>query len=134
MKFLLSLCLAALSLGLYGQRSQDIEGTWRWTSPNGEDNFELLLEYQDTNTLRGTHCAVFYNGEKRDCQREENVFSIKLVKVAKNIFDGTIESGISATAGRIRVQYNPKDVSVNFVLKRFPPGEFLLPAKAIMYR
>ena len=82
----------------------------------------------------GKHCAVFHNGDKMDCQTEEDQYSIKLVKIAKNVYDGTIESGFSATAGRIRLQYNPKDLSVNFTLKGFPPGEFYLPTRALLYR
>lgn len=122
------------SPGTFAQQSQDLEGTWRWTSPNGEDNFELLLEYDDNNNLRGKHCSVFENGGKTDCRREEEEFSVNLVKIARNIFDGTIQSGLSATSGRIRLQYNPKDVSLIFVLKALPPGEFYLPEEIIMFR
>lgn len=134
MKFYFSFCFLFLSLGLCAQQSQDLEGTWRWTSPNGEDNLELNLEYIDGNKLRGKHCSVFHNGEKMDCQRRESDYSISLIKIARNIYDGTIESRYSATSGRIRIQYDPKDVSLSFTLKAYPPGEFYLPDRAIMYR
>ena len=134
MKFYFSFCFLFLNLGLCAQQTQDLEGTWRWSSPNGEDNFELTLEYMDGNKMRGKHCSVFHNGEKMDCQQRENDYSISLIKIAKNIYDGTIESRYSATAGRIRVQYHPKDVSISFVLKAYPPGEFYLPDRAILYR
>ena len=134
MKLHLSLCFLFFSLGLCAQQTQDLEGTWRWTSPNGEDNFELSLEYIDGSKIRGKHCSVYHNGEKMDCQNNENDYSISLIKIAKNIYDGTIESRYSATAGRIRVQYHPTDVSLSFVLKAYPPGEFYLPDRALMYR
>ncbi|WP_081210330.1 hypothetical protein [Salegentibacter sediminis] len=134
MKLPLSLCFLFFSLGLCAQQTQDLEGTWRWTSPNGEDNFELSLEYIDGSKIRGKHCSVYHNGEKMDCQNNENDYSISLIKIAKNIYDGTIESRYSATAGRIRVQYHPTDVSLSFVLKAYPPGEFYLPDRALMYR
>lgn len=117
---------------MQAQRSQDIAGTWKWSSPNGEDNFEMLLEFEDSNTLKGTHCAVF--GENRDCRRDAKENSISLIKIARNIYDGTIRSGLSATAGHIRLQYNPRDESVDFVLKKLPPGEFYLPREAVLYR
>lgn len=134
MKLHFSLCFLFFSLGLYAQQSQDLEGTWRWTSPNGENNFELTLDYIDGSKIRGKHCSVFHNGEKIDCQGSENDYSISLIKIAKNIYDGTIESRYSATAGRIRLQFHPKDVSLSFVLKAYPPGEFYLPDRALLYR
>ncbi len=134
MKFQFSLCFLFLSLGLCAQQTQDLEGTWRWTSPNGENNFELTLEYIDGSKIRGKHCSVFRNGEKMDCQKRDNDYSISLIKIAKNIYDGTIESRYSATSGRIRVQYHPQDVSLSFVLKAYPPGEFYLPDRALLYR
>lgn len=134
MKFHFSLCFLFFSMGICAQQSQDLEGTWRWTSPNGEDNFELTLEYIDSSKIRGKHCSVFHNGEKMDCQRRDSDYSINLIKIARNIYDGTIESRYSSTSGRIRVQYDPNDVSISFTLKAYPPGEFYLPDRAILYR
>ncbi|HSP12615.1 MAG TPA: hypothetical protein VLO29_08810 [Salegentibacter sp.] len=134
MKLYFSLCFLFLSMGICAQQSQDLEGIWRWTSPDGEDNLELILEYIDGSKIRGKHCSVFHNGEKMDCQRRESDYSISLIKIARNIYDGTIESRYSATSGRIRVQYDPRDVSISFTLKSYPPGEFYLPDRAILYR
>lgn len=134
MKFFPVMCFMLFSISTLAQHSQDLEGTWRWTSPSGDHTFELLLEYDDNNILRGKHCSVFEDGEKADCRREDEDFSVNLVKIARNIYDGTIESGLSATSGRIRLQYNPKEVSLVFVLKAMPPGEFYLPAEAILFR
>lgn len=134
MKFFPVLCFMLWSISTLAQHTQDLEGVWRWTSPNGEDNFELLLEYENNNALRGKHCSVFENGDKTDCQREEEEFSVNLVKIARNIYDGTIQSGLSATSGRIRLQYNPKELSLVFILRALPPGEFYLPAEAVLFR
>lgn len=134
MKIILILGLVILGNHLYGQHTQDLEGTWQWASADGEAHFELYLEYENSNNLRGRHCAVMAGGEKLDCLDEEDVFSIKLVRIAGEVFDGTIQSQTSGTSGRIRVQYDKQREQLNFDLRSLPPGGSYLPMRVMLYR
>jgi len=117
------------------QQSQDFAGNWFWESPDGQNTMELQLEYENQNRIVGSHCVVFYQGEKTDCKRKDaGAFTINLVKIAKGVYDGTIESAVSFTSGKIRLQYIDREKAIRFYLKEVPPGEFYMPKEAFLMR
>jgi hypothetical protein len=131
---LLILFLLTTSLG-FAQHSQDFEGNWFWESPDGQNTMELELEYESQGSIKGNHCVIFAQGENTDCQRKNgNAFTINLVKIAEGVYDGTIESAVSYTAGKIRLQYIDSEKAIRFYLKEVPPGEFYIPKEAFLVR
>jgi hypothetical protein len=117
------------------QQSQNFAGNWFWESPDGQNTMELQLEYENQNRIVGNHCVVFYQGKKTDCKRNDTgALSINLVKIAEGVYDGTIESAVSFTSGKIRLQYIDREKAIRFYLKEVPPGEFYIPKEAFLMR
>lgn len=118
----------------FSGNAQDLSGPWYWTSDDGRHNLEILLQFDETNVMNGNHCAIFYNGEKVDCVEEEERFSIALLKIAENVYRGTIESGYSSTKGKVSLNYNSRQDYMEFAISEAPAGEYYLPEKAILTR
>lgn len=119
----------------FAQRSQDFAGSWFWKSPDGQNTMELQLEYENPKNIKGNHCVVFYQGGKTDCKKKNaGIFTINLVKIADGIYDGTIESAVSFTSGKIRLQYIEREKAIRFYLKKVPSGEFYIPKEAFLVR
>ncbi|WP_037318718.1 hypothetical protein [Salegentibacter sp. Hel_I_6] len=117
------------------QHSQDFAGSWFWESPDGQNTMELQLEYENQKTIKGNHCVTFNQGKKTDCKRKNaGTFTINLVKIAEGVYDGTIESAVSFTSGKIRLQYIDREKAIQFRLKKVPPGEFYMPKEAFLIR
>lgn len=134
MKQTLLFLFLLLVTSVSAQHSQDFAGSWFWESQDGENTMELELEYENQNSIKGNHCVIFYQGEKTDCKRENGDFTINLVKIAEGIYDGTIESAVSFTSGKIRLQYVEREKGIVFYLKEVPPGEFYMPKEAFLIR
>lgn len=129
--------LLLLIVFIYGTtlHSQDLNGKWVWTSKDGMDNFELRLEQDNNGMIRGTHCALFMNGENVDCTREQQGnFSLSVMKISPNVYAGTITSAQSRAEGKIRMVYNKRADFISFRLTSQPAGEFYLPEKAFLKR
>ncbi|HKL36613.1 MAG TPA: hypothetical protein VJ899_10020 [Salegentibacter sp.] len=119
----------------FAQQSQDFAGNWFWESPDGQNRMELQLEYESQNLINGNHCVVFYQVDKTDCRRKNaGAFTINLIKIAEGVYDGTIESAVSFTSGKIRLQYIEREKAIRFYLKEVPPGEFYMPKEAFLIR
>jgi hypothetical protein len=134
MKQILLFLFLLATITVSAQNSQEMEGTWLWESPNGQNTMKLELEYENQKIIRGNHCVVFYQGEKSDCKRGEEGFSLNLIKIAEGIYEGTIESAVSATTGRISLQYMKREKAIRFYLKKAPSGKFYMPKEAFLVR
>lgn len=126
--FLLVTCSAT------SQNSQEMGGIWFWESPNGQNTMQLDLEYENQKIIKGNHCVVFGQEKNTDCKRNEQGFSLNLVRVAEGIYDGTIESAVSTASGKVRLQYMKRQKAIRFYLKKAPAGEFYIPKEAFLVR
>ena len=127
--------LIFFSLPIFAQHSQDFAGNWYWKSPDGQNTMELQLEYENQKNIKGNHCVTFSQGENTDCKRKNaGAFTINLVKIAEGVYDGTIESTVSFTSGKIRLQYIAREKAIQFRLEEVPPGEFYMPKEAFLIR
>ena len=115
--------------GCWGANAQQAKEAWHWNAPNEKHSFELYLNQNDTNTITGHHCAVFYDGRKIDCVESG---SVNLTLVSPNVYEGTIKSGYSLQQGNIRVVFNPEENTLAFELLQEPEGEFYIPDDIIM--
>lgn len=132
MKLKLSLISAVFSI--YFMNAQDIDGSWKWTSSDGSQQFEIELEQISEKEYRGTHCAVFDNGERIDCASGLDYFSIVMLQISDGNFAGTIESSYEKSQGKIRMQYHAQEDLLYFNLTKNPQGNFYLPTEAILTR
>ncbi|MDN3595758.1 hypothetical protein [Zunongwangia endophytica] len=129
-----NICLILVFLGIHFMNAQDIEGVWQWSSPDGTQNFEVELERINDKEYRGNHCAIFDNGDRIDCNSEQDTFSIVMVKIAEDNYAGTIESSYEQSQGKIRMQYYVEEDLLHFNLTENPVGIFYLPEEAILTR
>tara|TARA_B100001079_G_C16132945_1_gene392157 strand:+ start:181 stop:579 length:399 start_codon:yes stop_codon:yes gene_type:complete len=132
MELKLSLLFAVFSI--YFMSAQDINGSWKWASPDGSQHFEIELQQISEKEYRGKHCAVFDNGERIDCANDSENFSIVMLQISDGNFAGTIESSYEKSQGKIRMQYNVQEDILYFNLTKNPPGIFYLPTEAILMR
>ncbi|MFC6857774.1 hypothetical protein [Zunongwangia atlantica] len=130
----LKLCLIFAVFGSCFMSAQDLEGSWRWTSPDGSKQFEIQLEQINEKEYRGKHCAVFDNGEQIDCKSESDTFSIVMLEITDGNFAGTIESSYQRSQGKIKMQYHTQQDLLHFNLTKNPEGVFYLPTEAILTR
>tara|TARA_B100000378_G_C18040598_1_gene410434 strand:- start:1410 stop:1808 length:399 start_codon:yes stop_codon:yes gene_type:complete len=130
----LKLCLILAVFGSCFMRAQDLEGFWKWTSPDGSQQFEIELEQINEKEYRGSHCAIFDNGERIDCNSDQDTFSIVMLEITEGNFAGTIESSYERSQGKIRMQYHNQEDLLHFKLTKNPTGIFYLPPEAILTR
>ncbi|MFD1094388.1 hypothetical protein [Salegentibacter chungangensis] len=115
--------------------AQDLQGNWAWTSGNGQHTFNLRLSENGNGMLSGSHCAVFFNGDKIDCEKQNNGrYSLTLMRIKQDIYKGTIKSAASLSEGKIRLIYNKRMKNIMFSLTSPPPGEYYLPQEAVLER
>jgi len=129
----LKLAVIFIVFRIYFMNAQDITGSWKWTSPDGSQQFDIELEKISGKEYRGKHCAVFDNGERIDCVSDDT-FSMVLLKISEGNFAGTIESSYEQSQGKIRMQYHTQEDVLYFNLTKNPPGIFYLPEEAILTR
>ncbi|GAB3228572.1 hypothetical protein GCM10027454_28870 [Algoriphagus aestuariicola] len=113
---------------------QDLSGTWRWAEE--KDNlFEIFLEKTDPDQklnydFLGTHCGVYYNGERIDCMLED--FSIFLDRHCQNIFSGKITSAYSHSDFEIRLTYLVDGQKILWEVTKKGDGQFYFPVKEVL--
>lgn len=92
----------------------------------------MQFEIEVDDSLKGTHCSVFYNGKFIDCSNKAP--SISLVKTGTNTFEGTIRSEYSATTGKIKMVLTSSKKTLHFRITEEPSGVFYIPEDIILTR
>ena len=116
--------------------AQNISGEWRWNSGDGLKTFKIDLAHITKNRVQGVHCVDDFEIKVSECFKKEDEYTITLVKISENIFQGNLLSG----AGRnrlvedIQLQYIPLDNSMIFTHTKTPKGISLIPVEAILQR
>lgn len=107
----------------------DYSGTWEWRNNNDSSSFEIEL-IQDGGIVAGTHCGVFNNGDKLDCE----LFDKSIV--GKLSGDSVIITFISAFCMKKGTAVLKKPVSgsseIVWKIIKEPEGEYYLPLEAIL--
>lgn len=133
-KILLILGLIAF-LG-FTARAQDISGEWQMDSNDGQKIFSLDLIHITKDRVRGVHCIENFEKEIAECPKMEDKYTVNLVKISENIFQGNLLSGTGGNkiTLELQVQYLPLDDRLLFKLIRIPEGEFLIPVEGVLER
>lgn len=121
----------------YHGYAQDLNGNWTWRSSDGQKTFNLELEHNSKDRLNGVHCVEDFKMEVVECYKMgEDEYSVSLVKIAPNLFQGNLVSvrGQELEVRDIQVQYIPQDDTVLFSLTKIPETSYRVPTKAVMSR
>jgi len=126
--------LIVLILLPFNTFSQDISGSWRWFEEE-DKAFEIFLEKANPDQLAdfdflGTHCGVYQNGDRIDCEVED--YSIFIKQQSENSFTGKIKSAYSLTDFEIRLTYLSEDKKIFWEVTKKGKGQYYFPLKAIL--
>lgn len=125
-----------ITLSVFSARAQDISGEWRLDSNDGQQIFSLDLNHITKDRVRGVHCIENFEKEITECFKIKDKYTVNIVKIAENIFQGSLLSGIGGNkiTLELQVQYLPLDDRLLFKLTRIPEGEFIIPVEGVLKR
>lgn len=132
-QFLL-ICFLCTSTGNY---AQDLKGNWTWKSDDGQKTFTMELDHISKDRLNGVHCVEDFETEIVECYKMgEDEYSVSLVRIAPNLFQGNLVSvrGKEMEVRDIQIQYLPEDDTILFSLTKIPETPFRVPKKAVLSR
>lgn len=117
-------------------QAQDLSGKWQWNSGNSQVGFSLDLNHISKDRLRGVHCIQNFERKIKECFEPEDQYTVTLIKIAENIFKGSLLSGTGKDreARDIQIQYLPLEDRILFSLTTLPEKPFLIPMEAILQR
>lgn len=121
---------------VFSAKAQDISGEWRLDSNDGQQIFSLDLIHITKDRVRGVHCIENFEKEITECFKMKDKYTVNIVKIAENIFQGSLLSGIGGNkiTLELQMQYLPLDDRLLFKLTKIPEGEFLIPVEGVLKR
>lgn len=131
------LIMGGIILFLYAPLySQNIQGVWTWSSQDGQSQFSLDLTHISKDRVSGLHCIENLQARVNECHRTGEDYTVSLVLVAKNIYQGNLLSvrGRTLYTRNIQLQFMPVDGSILFTLTREPEGPLYIPREALLRR
>lgn len=116
--------------------AQDLAGKWQWNSNDGQVTYSLDLSHISNDRVRGVHCIQNFQRKITECFEPEDEYTVMLVKIAENIFQGNLLSGTGKDreVRGIQIQYLPLEDRILFKLTKVPVEPFLVPVEAILQR
>lgn len=120
----------------FSASAQDLEGKWLWNSDDGQVTYSLDLNHISKDRIRGVHCIQNFEKKVTECFEPEDEYTVTLVKIADNIFQGNLLSGTGKEreVRDIQLQYLPLENRILFTLTKVPEEPFLVPVEAILQR
>ncbi len=120
----------------FSASAQDLTGEWRWNSDDGQVIYSLDLRHISKDRVRGVHCIQNFERKTTECFGPEDEYTVTLVKIAENIFQGNLLSGTGKDreVRDIQIQYLPLEDRILFKLMTVPEQPFLVPVEAILQR
>ena len=116
--------------------AQDLTGKWQWNSDDGQVIYSLDLTHITKDRVRGVHCIENFLLKRTECFEPEDEFTVTIVKIADNIFQGNLLSGTGKEreVRDIQIQYLPLEDRILFTLTNVPEQPFFLPVEALLQR
>ncbi|MFO7720156.1 MAG: hypothetical protein R6W85_06935, partial [Gillisia sp.] len=113
--------------------AQNIAGEWRSISGDGQNAFTIDLVHITKDRVQGVHCLENFELQIGECFQMDQEYTVTLVKISENIFQGNLLSGVGGNRliEDIQLQYIPIDNSMIFTHTKIPKGISLIPAEAI---
>lgn len=134
-KHLLS-CSVLIIFINFSSNAQDLSGKWLWNSNDGQVTYSLDLNHISKDRVRGVHCIQNFELKRTECFEAEDEYTVTLVKIADNIFQGNLLSGTGKEreVRDIQIQYLPLEDRILFTLTKIPEQSFFVPVEAILQR
>lgn len=125
-----------LMFSFFITEAQNISGEWRWNSGDGMQTFTIDLIHITKDRVQGVHCVEDFEAKVSECFKMEDEYTIRLVKISENIFQGNLMSGVGKDrlVEDIQLQYIPLDNSMIFTHTKIPKGISHIPVEAILHR
>lgn len=116
--------------------AQDLSGEWRWDSSDGQKIFKIDLVHITKDRVQGVHCVEDFENKISECFQMQDEYTLSLVKISENIFQGNLLSGVGKDklVEDIQLQYIPLDDSMIFTHTKIPRGISLIPLEGILRR
>lgn len=106
--------------------------SWRWKSQDKSREFTIKIVKLTHDSLIAQYCAVYGNGEKLDCDFEDN-FNIKAAFDQKRgMYIGTFKSFFNSGKGICSIKRT--DNSLIWKILKIPSGEYYAPDECILQR
>jgi hypothetical protein len=96
----------------------------------------LNLFHITKDRVQGFHCVEDFENKVSECFKMGDEYTITLVKISENIFQGNLLSGVGRNrlVEDIQLQYIPLDNSMIFTHTKILEGISLIPSEAILRR
>jgi hypothetical protein len=106
--------------------------SWRWKSQDKSRKFTIKIVKLTHDSLIAQYCAVYGNGEKLDCDFEDN-FNIKAAfDQKKDTYVGTFKSFFNSGKGICSIKRT--DNSLIWKILKIPSGEYYAPDECVLQK
>lgn len=114
------------------EKNVSLPESWRWKSQDKSREFTIKIVRLTEDSLIAQYCAVYGNGEKLDCDFEDN-FNIKAAfDQKKGIYVGTFKSFFNSGKGICSIKRTDK--SLTWKILKVPSGEYYAPDECILQK
>ena len=110
--------------------AQPFTGEWDWNSAPSTRTFSIKLK-QKGNRLYGQYCAVAQNGNKIDCDDEEDINIVGYIDNTGKSSIVKFSSFFDAKNGKAKISINGENLFWR-IIKNPEGGEFYAPKDAIL--
>lgn len=116
--------------------AQNLAGSWIWNSDDGQEIFTISLVHESKDRVLGVHCIENFAAEFVECYEPGEDYTVSVVKIAENIFQGSLISlrGTDLYTRDVQLQYLPIDNTVMFTFTGSSVTPLRIPEKAVMRR
>lgn len=111
-------------------KSVALPETWRWRSDDKSREFTVKILRLTKDSLVAQYCAVYNNGEKMDCDFDQNINIKAAFDKKKNAYVGTFNSFFNSGKGICSIQRS--DNSLSWKILKIPAGEYYAPTECIL--
>lgn len=144
-KFLVLVCLLGTLISCKGYDSQDNKviadsnvpkkvsnqpEIWRWKSEDSSQEFTIKILRITKDSLLAQYCGVYNNGQKLDCDFEENINIKAAFDKNKNAYVGSFHSFFNSGNGTCLIKLTDGDL--RWEILKNPAGEYYAPDKCFL--
>jgi hypothetical protein len=129
-RFVLGCVFAGISVAGCASPANEFSGEWGWNNASGTMTFSIDLK-QRGDKLLGQYCAVAQNGNKTDCDDEENPNISGIIDNTGKSATVNFFSFFGAKNGKAIIKVSDGRL-VWHIVKKPSQGEFYAPKDAIM--
>ncbi|WP_169927064.1 hypothetical protein [Mucilaginibacter auburnensis] len=116
----------------FSSKSFTAPESWRWRSENQRQEFTIKILKLTEDSLLAQYCAVYNNGQKLDCDFNENANIKAAFDPGRKIYTGKFKSFFNSGYGICSIKLT--DNSLVWEIVKIPTGTYYAPEKCILNR